>query len=290
MKETEREAYTKYLTERLDSGESKNIVVPTVVEQILQKIKEVDRVRVLDIGCFSGAMLDRIRRETPETIRDQVDFCGVDMDEVALELGRNKYPNLTLFHGEVHEEFNQLGQFNIIILSNVIHEAILEGESVERAVSDVVEGIVDLLSPDGSLVILDGLRPENNQTKVKIEFSSEEQSQLFKLFVQEYLAFPIEAEESSNGSFDIRLKDLAAFLTKARYLREDYWPVEATQLYQFFSADQFIKVLEQNGLRVEKLEPQLFDQQHIDNIFTKITPEIEIPAKNVLIVAKKVSD
>ena len=71
-KQEQKDAYTRYLTERLDNGQSKNIVISTTAGLIVQRAQELARVRVLDVGCFSGAMLNRIREEVPTEIQDKV--------------------------------------------------------------------------------------------------------------------------------------------------------------------------------------------------------------------------
>ncbi len=291
MKNSKREAYTRYLTERLDSGQSQNIVIPTTADLIIQKAENQDSVRVLDIGCFSGAMLNRIRREVPDTIKSRVEFVGVDMDEEALSLGRSRYQGVSLISGEVNAGFEKIGTFDIILMSNIIHEAIPEDNQTDQettaAVSAVIGNVTKLLSPDGNLVILDGLRPENDQDLITVKFTDGDSDSLFEVFADRYQAFAAQIAKLPNGGFQTRMKDLTAFLTKARYLDEDYWDMESKQNYQFFTAAQFIRTLQTCGLEVERLEPQIFDQKHLQDIIAEIQPEVEMPAKNVLIVARK---
>jgi len=291
-KQEQKDAYTRYLTERLDSGESKNIVISTTVDLIIQKAKESDRVRMLDVGCFSGAMLNRIRSEVPVEIRGRVEFVGVDIDEEALGLGRQKYSDLTLVRGEVlGTEFSDLGTFDILVMSNIIHEIIPDGTMVDKdrwaAVDPVISRAGDLLKPNGQLVILDGLRPDEDATEMRVMFSDSRASDLFELFAKEYHGFHIELTKLAENSYITRLKDLAAFLTKARYVGEKYWPIESSQIYQYFTAAQFIETLHAMGLITERLEPQEFDQEHLDSIFSQVESKVVMPAKNVLIVARK---
>lgn len=293
MNNSERAAYTRYLTERLDSGQSQNVVIPTVANLIIQKTEKNESVRVLDIGCFSGAMLNRIRSEVPDTIRSGVEFVGVDMDEEALNLGRGRYQGISFVSGEVNVGFEEVGTFDIVILSNILHEAIPEDgktdQETEVAVSAVLGTVTKLLNPDGNLVILDGLRPENDQSLVVVKFADDSSNSLYKVFADRYQAFPIQATELPGGGFQTRMKDLAAFLTKARYLDKGYWNVESKQKYQYFTASQFISTLQTCGLEVKRLEPQVFDQKHLQHIVAEIQPETEMPAKNVLIVAQKMT-
>lgn len=70
--DTQKSAYEHYLTERLDSGQSQNIVIPITADLIRKRIMEKGTARVIDIGCFSGAMLERVRKELPQKFRLQL--------------------------------------------------------------------------------------------------------------------------------------------------------------------------------------------------------------------------
>ena len=258
---------------------------------IVQKACNLGHVRVLDVGCFSGAMLNRIRNDVPDTIRERVEFVGVDVDGEALKLGRKKYQDLLLLSGEANSGFENLDSFDIIIMSNIIHEAIPEknetDQETEEAVLLIVNNATRVLNSEGNLVILDGLRPEDDQELVTVGFSGNELADLFEFFANKYQAFPIQTARLPENRFQTRIKDLAAFLTKARYLGEDYWDIESRQNYQFFTARQYVRTLDACGMEVERFEPQIFDQKYLKNIIAKIEPKVAMPVKNVLVVAKK---
>lgn len=279
MATEQKRAYIDYLTERLDSGESKNIVIPTAADLIIQKLSEHESIRVLDMGCFSGAMLNRIRQEVPAQIREKAEFVGADMDEEALQIGRERYNGLSLVHTNLDFQISFLGTFDIIVLANVLHEV----PSVENTLGKVG----DLLKEGGQLIILDGLKPDEADEKLVINFTNQESIRLFKLFAQKYKGFPVQSQDLNDGSIETRIRDLAAFLTKARYLKENYWPIESTQVYQFFTSEEFTKTLGNQGLVVDRLEPQLFTQEQLSVFIKSTQPQIDFPAKNVLIVARK---
>lgn len=285
----QKEAYFRYLTERLDNSQSKNIVISTSVDLILQKAQEVDNVRVLDIGCFSGAMLNRIRNEVSEEVRKRIEFVGIDADQEALALGKAKYRGLTLISRNLDETFDGLGKFDIAIMSNVLHEAISDKADTDyqEIVTSMLAKTRDLTNEGGHLIILDGLRSENDLYRVKLSFATPQMKDTFLFFAKEYSAFPIETIDLGDGFIQTRIKDLAAFLTKARYLQEKYWPIESTQIYQFFTAGQFESALQSSGFEVEQMEPQVFTQEHLEDIFSFVDPKISFPVKNILIVARR---
>ena len=284
-------AYERYLTERLDSGQSQNIVISTTASLIREKVSESGEAKVLDIGCFSGAMLNRIRNELPLEIQDVTEFVGADIDEEILEIGRRKYPGLDLRQVDLRDPVNHMGTFDITILANIIHEILPENQNpdtgrVETEVKQTLNRVSGLIPTNGNLVILDGLKPLDEERLLMIDFKSPEVESLFVEFSQKYKAFPVFINRDG-GSFRTRMKDLAAFLTKARYLHEEYWPIESAQNYQYFSSEQFARTLRMCGMTAQKIEPQRFTREHLENLFKSSDPVIDFPAKNVLIVASK---
>lgn len=283
--------YERYLTERLDSGQSQNIVIPTTTDLIRRKVTELGKAKVLDIGCFSGAMLNRIRNEVPVEIQGLTEFVGADIDEEILGIGRRKYQGLDFKQVDLKGPINHLGTFDIVVLANIIHETLPENPNpdaghVEMEVKQTLSKVSELLPTHGNLVILDGLKLPDEESWLTINFKSPDVESLFVEFSQKYKAFPVLINRGS-GFFKTRMKDLAAFLTKARYLHEDYWPIESTQNYQYFTAEQFAVTLQACGMTTQRIEPQRFTEEHLGSLFKSTDPIIDFPAKNVLIVASK---
>lgn len=178
---------------------------------------------------------------------------------------------------------NQLGNFDIVILANIIHETLPVDQKLrpcdsEGLVKQSLNKVSGLLSKGGKLVILDGLKPDFEEQPLIINFKNLESKNLFIEFSQKYKAFMVQTEMYGNGVIT-RTKDVAAFSTKARYLHERYWDIEATQNYQYFSEKQFRKVIGECGMIVERLEPQRFAPEFVNNIIESVYPAIEFPAK-----------
>lgn len=285
-------SYYTYLTERMDRGESENIVMPTVVEMITQHLETKADVSVLDMGCFNGAMLNQIWILTPEILRPRVSYIGAEIDEGLVSDGRQRYSGLNFEQADLAESISHLGLHDIVIISNVLHELIPDdtedANSIESTVGRAVQKVASITKEGGSLVVLDGLKPEEDEKEIVLSHRSAELRDQYNLFAEEYSAFNVRAEEVGHNETKTRLKDLAAFLTKARYLKKEYWPIERQQLYQFFTREQFIRVIESSRFSVERFEPQTFPQEQTDRIFDSVKPDIEFPAKNVLIVAKRI--
>lgn len=292
VKSDQNSSYYAYLTEKMDRGESKNIVMPTVVGLIIQHLEIKTNASVLDIGCFNGSMLNQIWLLTPKHIRLRVRYVGAEIDKSLISDGRGRYPDLNFEQVDLRGSVSHLGLHDIVIVSNVLHEVIPDQieyvSGAERAVSDTLHKIATLTKIGGNFVVFDGLRPDNDNEQIFINHKTSNSCQHYKVFAEQYTAFKIEAEKVGENQTKTRVKDLAAFLTKARYLHKAYWQIESNQLYQFLTREQFYREIEMSGFSVERFEPQEFPQERMDEMFSSITPQIEYPAKNVLIVARRV--
>lgn len=284
-------AYYTYLTERMGKGESKNIIIPTAVDLIKKHLLNKPTARLLDIGCFNGTMLNQIRLNTTENLRHRVQYSGAELDESLIKDGKHKYPDLKFERIDLDRPLPDMGQYDIVILSNVLHEIIPNEENIdiESVVGKTIDKVSLLTTTGGDLLILDGLKPNNDNEEVKVCFASDDIYKLYKFFAKKYSAFKIQvANNIRPNTIQTRIKDLAAFMTKARYLFEDYWSIESKQIYQYFNQQQFTQIIEKSGFRVQRFEPQRFTQEYLNNLFSSISPYIEYPAKNVLIVASKI--
>ena len=109
---------------------------------------------------------------------------------------------------------------------------------------------------------------------------------IFNEFSEKYKALKIKNKETQN-EIETDEISLTAFLTKARYMDKKYWESESSQLYQYFSEDDFLKMFNKHDLKLVKSEPQYFTEEQLDSIFQSINPQIKTPAKNILLIAKK---
>ncbi|MFH1863333.1 MAG: hypothetical protein ABIJ85_00265 [bacterium] len=275
----------------MDKGESKNIVIPTAIELITKHLQKKSVVKILDVGCFNGAMLNQIRINTPDELRQQVHYAGAEVDKSLIDDGRKKYPELTFNYMDLNGSLPDLGQHDIVVLSNVLHEVTpnSEGTDAEAAISATLREISSFVTAGGNLLILDGLKPNHDDKIIEVHFTGSGPHKLYKFFAQKYSAFKVHAVDIGTNAIQTRGKDLVTFMTKARYLFEDYWPIESQQSYQFFTKEQFYKVLGLSGFRITRFEPQRFTQEYLNSIYASTNPKIEYPAKNVLVVATKIN-
>jgi len=286
-KESWKESYFDYLTKRLDSGESNNIAVSKTIEILKAKLANQERVKILDIGCFSGAMLNRILNGLSEDEKSRVNSVGFDFDIEVMQRGADKYKDIVFICGQIEESFPFIGQFDVVLLSNVLHE-ISPTKSIsnrKNKIKQVFANIVDLLAKSGNVIILDGCKPDKNN-KVIVNFTDDKDTKLFTEFSQKYKALKIKCNVL-DGEITTDEISLTAFLTKARYMDKEYWESESKQLYQYFNENDFLEMFKENNLKVVNCEPQYFSEEQINGLFKSIKPKIQTPAKNILLIAKK---
>lgn len=286
--------YYAYLTQRLDKGTSKNPVVKEAKKRIKEIAKRKPIIHITDIGCFSGSVINRIYEDLPIKLRNKIRLIGIDNDRESLDKGRKNYPAIIFVVGDLKNKIPLIEQYDIAILSNVLHEIYAEKfrESLNaldgtRAVKSAIRNAINLLNKNGYLVILDGIKPPLSSKSITVEFANDLIFKKYFDFAKRYRALPIKVKRLSSRKIKTTIGSLAAFMTKARYLNESYWKQESLEPYQYFTAKDFEKILTAERMKIAKFELQNFSKMEIKKQIESIKPNIEVPAKNVLIVAQK---
>lgn len=286
-----KKSYHKYLTEKLDRG-AKNIVVE-IATKILLKIfnKSAKQIRIADIGCYTGSIINRVYLNLPENIRKITTFVGLDRDKKITEFASRQRPHISFMQSDLTKNPPNIKPFQIVILSNVLHELYSEKlPNIEEAKSSVIKALHNVrkfMTDNGYLVILDGVLPNNFNQLINIKFFSKREFNKFIDFSKSNYIIPIICKRVGGNILQTTIGNFAAFLTKARYLKEDYWPQEAKQMYQYFTIDEFKETLLDAGIEIEEIIPQ--PVQQVENKLRIIDSNIEIPSKNILIKARRFS-
>lgn len=286
--------YYTYLTQHLDKGTSQNPVVKEAEKRIKEIAKRKPIIHIADVGCFSGSVISRIYENLPIKLRNRVRLTGIDNNREFLNKGKKNYPAITFVVGNLKNKIPLIEQYDIAILSNVLHEIYAEKfrENLNalngtKAVKSAIRNAMDLLNKDGYLVILDGIKPPLSSKSITVEFTNDLIFKKYFDFAKRYKALPIKAERLSGKKIKTTIGSLAAFMTKARYLNESYWEQESSELYQYFTAKDFEKILTVKRIKIVKFELQNFSKMEIKKRIESVKPSVEVPAKNVLIVAQK---
>lgn len=280
-------AYYNYLTE-IENGKP-NIVIDFAVGIISEALVSKSRISVADIGCFNGGMLNEISKRIGSSDRNRVGFHGYDTNIEMLTEGQSRFPHITFLRHDIALPDEMPHCYDLVIVSNVLHEVYSgflpnrtqEGRKmVEASLSALSEG----MNERGLLLLMDGLMPDSPERPTIVRFENNALIKLLKEFALSNFIIPISYEEEGDG-VHISMKDLAAFLTKARYLHRGFWSLESQQVYQYFTREDFELVLQNAGLNIVEFLPQELSPE----IGIKIIDptNVSIPAKNVLILSQK---
>jgi len=279
------EDYFNYLTKRLDEGIDNNLFVLETVNVIREELKRHNIVKVIDLGCFNGAMLNNILSKLDETERARIRAIGLDINKKVLERGSIKYKDIIFIQGNLDLPLPLICQYHVLLLSNTSHE-LLTNNSNEQIVEfeKTLKRLISILQPHGKILFLDGVKPDENQN-LQVTFLNNNYER-FHQFIKNYEIRKINFSEK-NKKIYIDLIDLSAFFSKERYLETTYWEKEAKEIYQLFSRTEIMTVFKNCDLEINKQEIQYYKKEYINSIIGDMEPKNEYIPKNIIVVAEK---
>jgi len=290
IKAKQEDSYANYLNE-IGNGKP-NLVIDSVITLITKKyFNNKHRTSVADFGCFDGTMLNAIYKSLPREVQRRVLLTGFDNNRSVLDIGADKFPHIKFSYIDFLSPGITSEKFDIVILSNVLHEIYSQRLPDEnQAKDDVVKAfdhIERAVREEGFIVFMDGLLPDKSEIEVELEFYNREVNRNFHTMADKADYFlPIHYSNISSNKIITSLKDLSLFLTKYRYLNRPFWNIESQQVYPYFTQDELDQLFRNVGLRLCQFLPQ--PVPGVKKIVSIIKPSgISIPYKNVLIVAQK---
>lgn len=287
--ETSNNTYHDYLTE-IERGKS-NPVINFAVETITTRFTGYNPpVKILDVGSYNGAMLNGIYTRLPESLRQQVQLYGFDLDNNMLSEGKQKYPHIIFKHYDITQSPNLSQKYDLTILSNILHEVysahIGNHKTGTKAVQKALRNVTEMVGDNGYLILMDGIKPTNGRRLLKIDISNNGIKENLLEFAQSTYISPISCFLTNLGLIEITLEDLATFLSKAKYIHRGFWDLESRQVYHYFTEEEFRMQMASVGLEIVDFLPQYFD----NTVGIEIVEPLgtELPAKNTLVFAQKV--
>lgn len=154
LSEVERitQVYQQYETDKWDEAQPGNrAMVEERQEKLLYLLRQggywplADK-QILDVGCGSGRVLARLL----EWGARPGHLVGVDLLADRVQGARQRYPDITFYHGNAEQMDFEDGRFHLI-LSFTVFSSILDS----RMRQNVAEELQRLLKPGGSLVWYD---------------------------------------------------------------------------------------------------------------------------------------
>jgi hypothetical protein len=257
-------------------------------------------IRLLELGCGEAQIIGALVEGHPQDCPAHT-AVGVDYNPRSLETCRSDYPGIRFIQGDFTdaELLNGLGQFEIVLLVNALHEVFSDAYSedlgetdvptAKKNVADAFAGAVRCLVPGGHVLLFDGLEtPGDLQDRVQIRFLHPEAAQRFETFALEYRPFLIDFRElEESGTVELSQRDFTRFITKSIFLGKHLWPSERFESYQYYNQSEFLALFEQHNLTVHKLRTLTMNEGKWRNQVEILTPGVSFPEEHILILAQK---
>ena len=216
------------------------------------------KLSVLELGCGEGHLVGELRKRNP-----QAEYTGVDYDRGAIERAQVLYPDIVFFHETIQEFLaNAERTYDVIVAPNVFHELFstsLFSHTIAES-KEMLEGVIKktigLVSQNGVLAILDGVECENSSEEITIRLLNAETQKSFDTFVSTYSFLERQYKVGVNTHEDITMTkhDFTRFITKLRFIETENWEVERKETYQYFTANEYIEVIQKYGLNIFETE------------------------------------
>jgi SAM-dependent methyltransferase len=254
-------------------------------------------VRLLELGCGEGQVIG-VLVEAHASIAAAL---GVDYSHKAIEKSRSAYPSISFVEGDFTDQvlLQGLGQFEVILFVNALHEVFSSTFSPELGEVDVprakqrveqaLAGAIGILTPGGYLVLFDGLEYPGDITKwVTVRFRHWQASRRFATFAREYRPFRISYRETGDPFvIELPLRDFARYIDKSIFLEKRLWLTERLESYQYYSQAEFVDVFARLGLEITELRTLTVNYEKWQAEVEILTPSVDFPTEHILILACK---
>lgn len=257
-------------------------------------------VRLLELGCGEGQIIGALVEAHAQTpgIHESL---GVDHARRSIEKCRRAYPGLTCLEGDFTDPalMAGLGQFEIVLLVNALHEVFSAGYSAglgevdvpfaKRRAEQALSIAAERLAPEGFLVLFDGLEtPGDTREALRIRFRHWEARRRFETFARQYRPLRISYRETDSPMVvELSRRDFTRYITKSIFLDKPLWQTERFESYQYFNEGEFREVFARLGLTICELRTFTVNDEKWRGEVEIESPGVDFPAEHILILAQK---
>lgn len=296
------EFWDLYWEMRLQSMENlgKQAAILAVSRLIRRLERQSDQpISLLELGCGEGQIIGALA-EGHARVAGIQRSVGVDYNPRSLKNARRDYPGLGFVEGDFTDPvlFAGLGQFEIVLLVNALHEVFSAGYSPELGEVDVaaakisveqaLAGAVSCISPGGWLVLFDGLEPPGDlQDQLRVHFLDTQARDNFEIFARQYHPFHITYRQTRERfSVELSRRDFTRYITKSIFLGKSLWQTECLESYQYFTEEEFREAFARQGLLISELHTLTVDDEKWRRVVEIDTPGVDFPQEHILILAQ----
>lgn len=287
------------LREMQDLGKREAILATS---HLIRRLAEqpAQPVRLLELGCGEGQIIGALV-DGHTQVHSINASLGIDYRAQSLDTCRRDYPHIQFMEGDftVPDVLASVGQFEIVLLVNALHEVFSAQYSQELGEIDVqagkervaraLAGAAGCLAPGGYLVLFDGLETSGDlQEKLRVRFLHQDARQNFLTFARQYHPFEISFQQVGDPFLvELSQRDFTRYITKSIFLGKPLWQSERLESYQYYNEAEFRAVLASQGLQVRELRILTVNYEKWRNLVEIETPGADFPAEHILIIAQK---
>jgi len=287
------------LQELQNLGKKEAVLVASKL--IRQLATAADRpVRILELGCGEGQIIGTLVEGHPQ-VRAIHESVGIDYNSRSIETCRRRFPAMRFVDGDFTraEILNPLGQFELVMMVNALHEVFSDSYSQDIKEVDVpaakanvlraLSGAVEKLAVGGYFLLFDGLEMMGDiHRKVRIKFRSPQAREHFLTFVREYHPFKITFREIDHPyRIELSQRDFTRYITKSIFLGKELWRTERLESYQYFNQSEFLAAIAKQGLTVIEQRTLTVDEEKWSRQVQIETRGVGFPEEHILIIAQK---
>ena len=259
-------------------------------------------IRMLELGCGEGQVIGELVKAHSQLI-DPIASLGVDYNPISLAHCRKDYPGLKVKQADFTDSvyLSTIGQFDIILLVNVLHEVFSNAYTPELGEVEVSSGkqqvemalgrIAACMASGGWLVLFDGLEPAGDPGRmIQIRFIDARLREEFEIFARQYQPFHISFKQLNDPlAVELSLRDFTRYITKSIFLGKPLWQTERLESYQYFTEQEFRSAFHHSGLTIQELLTLTMNEEKWQSNIEILTPDFDFPTEHILILAQPAS-
>ena len=299
---TESDLFWEFFWEtRLQGMETlgKREAILTISRLVRAIAREGGPVRLLELGCGDAQIIGALVEAHAQTAGVS-QSVGVDYVPAQVERARRLYPGMRFVEGDFTDPalLEPLGQFEIVLLVNALHEVFSAGYTEElgevdtpaakQRAEEALASAIERVRPGGYLVLFDGLEPDVKPGEnIRIHFVDRQAREHFETFAREYRPFRITFTPLSGGGVELSWRDFTRYITKSIFLGKPKWTTERFESYQYFTEREFRAAFSRLGLPIRELRTLTVNEEKWRRVVEIQSPGVGFPAEHIIIVAQK---
>ncbi|MDI6904783.1 MAG: class I SAM-dependent methyltransferase [Candidatus Bathyarchaeia archaeon] len=232
--------------------------------------------RLLDLGCGSGRVLQRLMEEA-----NVCEACGMDLSGEKLVEAHVRCPSAELVHSDSVVLPFKDGSFEVVFISLMLHE--VESLKGLEGVKITLDEVSRVLERGGRVILIDHLNPGKKMITVWMDSSARVK---FNEFVRRFSHHKVQWFDLEDGLIKISKGDLQEFATKFKSLNSE---IEMKETHAPFTKAQIVRILMKCGLKPKKVLGFQNIKDQLLNVGVELM-DAEPWKRKILCVAKKLDN